>query len=1546
VVFTAVDDNSIGEPISGGNPSGYYANPALCIANPGSSVTLANLRVCYARQAVLLVATSANISHVQFPSCQIGLSMAGSTLHLKNALFASTLTNFIFQADCNVSGEHLTCRRSTFLATANPYPAGCYLRLTNSIFSDITNLTAGVLTLDGSHNGFHGVTTPFGDSEFFSTAYPFQSAGAGAYYLAEDSFRRIGLTTISPDLLRDLKTRTTQPPTVISDTTITSDTNFTPQVAREIGSVDLGYAYDPLDYLLAGITAQANLTFSPGTAVGWFVSSGMPAIELADSTSADFNGTATDPCYWVRRGAVQENLSANADDWVPGGIGGSTWPDFAQAPQVRMRFTRCSILGCDGTHMRDNDGYLVVHARDCEFWGGGLGGYCSQLNYTNCLLDRVTLWNSWDGVPTTNCTLILQNCLMRGGVLNLNRWNGNENRDYPLWFIHDTAFDNISTNFNDAAAGSSAYTAFDYNAYLTGANTTVPTGDNDITLDTFNWQSNRFGSFYLPSDSRLKNSGSTTADIPGLFHFTTQTNQEKELSSQVDRSYHYVAVDGGGNPFDANANDLPDYLDPDSDSDGLPDWWEIKYFGDLTQVGDSSQGLNCDYDGDGVDNATEYLNGTDPNKILFTVSYANDYVSGNTLAGTIQVSQGYASQMAVMINTTDFASALWVSYSSNFTATLPAEDSRYTVWVGLRGRAADSQVTWTANRISRDTAPPPIVVTNPTATTTSWPLIQLYGYSTDPLISLRYDVSNANGLITNLQGSVSHQFFDTNLYAFTTNYFQCFDIDLANGDNIVTIRATDLAGNTTVTNFTYTLETDTDPPVVMLGWPLDGTQISGDSFTVDGWLDDPTAKVTATLEDGSSNTSTFTGLVERNGRFWVENIQLPSGVSTLTLTATDIWGNTASTTTTLTRSTLGLTISLPDPSGLHLPSLDLAGSISDPSYAVWVNGTPGINKGDGSWQASAVPVPSGGTATFEVTAYPPGHEPAVQSGSAHNPADPAAVSVSTSEEKPDRYFLVCYTESQASTMHVHTDTYYDDGCKESGDLERDWSESHTWQDGQGGAGDWSRTETVSSKACDGTTTSETSSPSGKIVWPATFWDTLVPGAETDNSGPPDNTTSYRQADPPYIPMPAEYCSFSGRFPHGGSDEFPGGETTWTWIDTLSRGVVTEMSFYVGGKSIPHQQFLLSVLGNAQAVPYFSNPGGPIDNVKVTLGAFGNLGADGWAYMTSPGDATVDVTAIVPGYQRYVFTGTPQKHKLTIWANEFDLSTNTPEFCVGQRITLQATWDPSLPNAAQTSIKWLAYPDYVNRVVPASGESSVRYVYDPSMTANNPTDLWWYEAGGAVVWCNTTSTFANGQTVPLDGRGEASVVSPSIVAVQLVGATGVHYFPTLGELGFTDTNGSGMEWRTTVRRPDHFGGTAWHTQLVDRTYAYDTLVKDFAFSTDGDHWLDTDDPYHGTTIVLQLDKFPQKDLGFHDAPDLKAGFFPFKTFADIKDDFHTYVRFQPSTPESIPVTIGRLDWQWHGRVQSPAWALTISNWSGPNFCPDRAPVEWHHVYTDQ
>jgi hypothetical protein len=239
--------------------------------------------------------------------------------------------------------------------------------------------------------------------------------------------------------------------------------------------------------------------------------------------------------------------------------------------------------------------------------------------------------------------------------------------------------------------------------------------------------------------------------------------------------------------------------------------------------------------------------------------------------------------------------------------------------------------------------------------------------------SISYDLTNALGVLTNQQVLVLDQFYSTNTWEYTTNTFQAFDIPLTNGLNVITLHATDLAGNVTTTNFSYTLDysSATNPPVVQLYWPTDGTLICNGSYTWRGWVDDPTASVTAQLVDTNGATNIFSGVVERDGEFWVENLPLSNGTNFLTLTVADTAGNEVATNILVFPGAVGLTIDLPDACQLWNQGITVNGTISDEDdYTVWVNGVKAALNGDGTWTATNVFLPAGGTALIQARAIP------------------------------------------------------------------------------------------------------------------------------------------------------------------------------------------------------------------------------------------------------------------------------------------------------------------------------------------------------------------------------------------------------------------------------------------------------------------------------------------------------------------------------------------------------------------------------------------------
>ena len=113
-IFTAKDDNSVGDAITGSNPSNLnnpafvYANPALYLQNTGSDI--AYIRIFHAQQGVHYnyYGTHA-LRHSQFRHCQSAILPYRSTLNARNLLLNNVVTAFDASYDSMfVNAEHLT----------------------------------------------------------------------------------------------------------------------------------------------------------------------------------------------------------------------------------------------------------------------------------------------------------------------------------------------------------------------------------------------------------------------------------------------------------------------------------------------------------------------------------------------------------------------------------------------------------------------------------------------------------------------------------------------------------------------------------------------------------------------------------------------------------------------------------------------------------------------------------------------------------------------------------------------------------------------------------------------------------------------------------------------------------------------------------------------------------------------------------------------------------------------------------------------------------------------------------------------------------------------------------------------------------------------------------------------------------------------------------------------------------------------------------------------------------------------------------------------
>ncbi len=111
------------------------------------------------------------------------------------------------------------------------------------------------------------------------------------------------------------------------------------------------------------------------------------------------------------------------------------------------------------------------------------------------------------------------------------------------------------------------------------------------------------------------------ANMPGR---TNDALLLPHVSAPNEGSYAVLVSNNSGSVTSA-----PAMLMLDSDGDGLPDSWELTYFGNLSQT------ATGDFDGDGVSNLDEFLQGTAPNNnASFRVRLSVTVIGG----GTVEVS--------------------------------------------------------------------------------------------------------------------------------------------------------------------------------------------------------------------------------------------------------------------------------------------------------------------------------------------------------------------------------------------------------------------------------------------------------------------------------------------------------------------------------------------------------------------------------------------------------------------------------------------------------------------------------------------------------------------------------------------------------------------------------------------------------------------------------------------------------------------------------------------------------------------------------------------
>jgi hypothetical protein len=585
-VFTSMDDNTLGETISGstGSPSVDENNYYLMINS--NSLSIHDCRFNYALLALCegTYPATINITNCQFQNTEV--AVYAHDVGLYNVLIG-TSTNVHAQImndqDAQVYIE------GTNLVAENVTADSGYAFIEADNINEVMALTNCLITGESMTNQVYWSTILTNGVVYLPSpsAPVYQVVGGGNYYLTNSSpYRGSGTANIDSQLLGDLAKKTTYPPIVYDLTNVSSLGTLTNAALRDTNaSPDIGYHYDPLDYVFGGCDLYSNLTVTAGTAIGWFEDNGAQhssignyyGMSLNNGASLVFKGTATQPCYLAHFRRVQEGGNSNWPlvGWNLGFIynGSST----NQEPQISADFM-ISTASYGVNSMQDRGAYGTGTFKNCEFYDACITSYKEQsLDFTNCLFFRnpIAFWDT-----DYDISFVFENCTLYDCGL----WMIRNDTNPSFWRVQNSSFDGTAIYCSDADNGDTNITLFAFNAYNTnnfswqtyplggpGSNKLETVAVSDVMVTNYNWQTSWFGNFYVPANSPVVNAGSTTADQLGLYHFTTQTNQIPETNSVVDIGYHYVATDQYGNPLDSNGDGIPDYLE-DPAGNGSGNW--------------------------------------------------------------------------------------------------------------------------------------------------------------------------------------------------------------------------------------------------------------------------------------------------------------------------------------------------------------------------------------------------------------------------------------------------------------------------------------------------------------------------------------------------------------------------------------------------------------------------------------------------------------------------------------------------------------------------------------------------------------------------------------------------------------------------------------------------------------------------------------------------------------------------------------------------------------------------------------------------------------
>jgi len=351
------------------------------------------------------------------------------------------------------------------------------------------------------------------------------------------------------------------------------------------------------------------------------------------------------------------------------------------------------------------------------------------------------------------------------------------------------------------------------------------------------------------------------------------------------------------------------------------------------------------------------------------------------------------------------------------------------------------------------------------------------------------------------------------------------------------------------------------------------------------------------------------------------------------------------------------------------------------------------------------------------------------------------------------------------------------------------------------------------------------------------------------------------------------------------------------------------------------------------IPFLSPASPPVGvpSQQIALGAVGKLGSDGHRWVARSDGREIIITPKAPGTSYAGQLPSAQKYTPYISANGTDLRTTAPVFCVGQHLTFQLAFEPTLTFVDHVS-HWKLPDKFVNepwQTLYSGPEGSyplgsVNYRVNANLLTNLATSCWYVNGPSGLVSIGTNIRFSNGQLASLAANGTFSIYRPSFSNF-LATANGFTWnSPWLeGAMAFNVNLNS--------TNSGYFG----ITQLIYGTGLY--------YGTAGEFWLDGNSEIYGEPGSNGPKWYDPGDAATHGVSLIDGPSAPAAPCVDMNATFKDYLRFMPAGASNIFVTIATNGWFMDGS------ACLIGGMTRSNLPPAVAPAntdefpQWvHHM----